>query len=344
MLVAALDLGHGRAVDTTLVGEGRAAHEGLVVERSDVGDLGHRARQRGQRADVAAPDGCQLVVGLEREVGHDADHVGVAAALAVPVDGGLYVTGAGSHRRHRVGHCQLGIVVGVDAPGDIGRIGVGPERVTRVLEDGHQLVGERAAVGIAEDDVTGTGRACRAQAVERVLAIGPVSVEVVLRVVDHGPSLVSDPADRFGDHVQVLIERCAQHLEDVERPGLAEDGHDRGLRPHQLVEERVLGCAVVLVTGGAEGRQLGVRPGHLLGGREELDVLGVGAGPAALDEGHAVLVEHPRDTDLVREREGDVLALGPVAKRRVVEDDRPIEGRYVFGAHVALPVVCGWDD
>ena len=65
-----------------------------------------------------------------------------------------------------------------------------------------------------------------------------------------------------------------------------------------------------------------VRPGHRAGRREELDVLRVGAGPAALDVGHAVLVEHPRDADLVGERERDVLALRAVAQGRVVQDDR----------------------
>ena len=38
--------------------------------------------------------------------------------------------------------------------------------------------------------------------------------------------------------------------------------------------------------------------------------------------GHAELVEHPGDPQLVGEREGDVLALGAVAQGRVVEDDR----------------------
>ena len=63
-------------------------------------------------------------------------------------------------------------------------------------------------------------------------------------------------------------------------------------------------------------------PAELAGRREELDVLGVGARPAALDEREAVLVEHARDAQLVGERERDVLALGAVAEGRVVEDDR----------------------
>ena len=45
VLVAPLDLGHGRAVDAALVGERRAADVGLVVVGRDVGDLGHAPRR-----------------------------------------------------------------------------------------------------------------------------------------------------------------------------------------------------------------------------------------------------------------------------------------------------------
>src|SRR5204863_5798394 len=54
---------------------------------------------------------------------------------------------------------------------------------------------------------------------------------------------------------------------------------------------------------------------------EEVDVLRVRAGPAALDVGHAVLVEEAGDAQLVGEGERDVLALRAVAERRVVQDD-----------------------
>ena len=74
---------------------------------------------------------------------------------------------------------------------------------------------------------------------------------------------------------------------------------------------------------------------HRPGGREELDVLGVRARPAALDVRHAELVEHPRDAQLVGERQGDVLALRAVAEGRVVEDDR--RSPSLAAAHAAHP-------
>ena len=108
----------------------------------------------------------------------------------------------------------------------------------------------------------------------------------------------------------------------MQQPRLAEDRDDGRLRGHELAEVRVVAGLVGPVPGRPEGRQLRLLPAHRPGGREEVDVLRVGARPAALDERHPELVEHAGDAQLVREREGDVLALGPVAERGVVEDDR----------------------
>ena len=110
----------------------------------------------------------------------------------------------------------------------------------------------------------------------------------------------------------------------MEQPRLAEDRHDRGLGRDQLAQVRVVVRPVGAMARGPERGELGGLPAHRPGGGEELDVLGVGARPAALDVGHPVLVEHPRDAQLVGERQRDVLALGPVAQGRVVEDDRGV--------------------
>src|SRR4029077_1457364 len=73
--------------------------------------------------------------------------------------------------------------------------------------------------------------------------------------------------------------------------------------------------------GRAEGRDLRVLQADALDGAEELLVARVRARPAALDVVHAEVVEALRDAELVLERERDVLCLGPVAQRRVVELD-----------------------
>src|SRR5438552_918225 len=87
----------------------------------------------------------------------------------------------------------------------------------------------------------------------------------------------------------------------------------------------------------AEGRDLRVAPGDVLRLLEELDVLRVRARPAALDVGHAVVVKQARDPQLVRERKGDVLALGAVAQRGVVQDDGLLARHRVAPAATLAP-------
>src|SRR5665811_2426001 len=87
-------------------------------------------------------------------------------------------------------------------------------------------------------------------------------------------------------------------------------------------------------------------PADRLRGGEEVHVLRVGAGPAALDVRHPVLVEHPGDPELVGEREDDVLALGPITEGRVVEDDRRgggtrVAGGWLWCSHGSVPSVSG---
>ena len=59
----------------------------------------------------------------------------------------------------------------------------------------------------------------------------------------------------------------------------------------------------------------------LLGPGEELDVLGVGAGPAALNEGDAEVVELLGHPQLVVDREGEALLLAAVPENGVEDVD-----------------------
>ena len=240
VLVAPLHLGDRRAVDPALVGERRPADVGLVVVRGDIGDLGHAPRQLGQVGQPAAAGRQEAEIGLERQVGQDADHVGIAAALAVAIDRGLHVADAGLHGGDRVGDGQLGVVVGVDPPAHGGRVSIGAERVDRVPDDPHELAGQGSAVRVAQDDRAGAGLPGGTQGGQGVVTVGGVAVEEVLGVVDHLAATVRHEPDRLGDHVQVLGRGGAQDLDHVEQPALAEDRDDRRLGRDQLVQVGVL--------------------------------------------------------------------------------------------------------
>ena len=85
-----------------------------------------------------------------------------------------------------------------------GRVGVGLERRPDVDDDPDELVGQRAAVRVAQDERPGAGLARGPQRRERVVAVGLVAVEEVLGVVDRLAAAIDDEADRVRDHVEVL--------------------------------------------------------------------------------------------------------------------------------------------
>jgi hypothetical protein len=65
---------------------------------------------------------------------------------------------------------------------------------------------------------------------------------------------------------------------------------------------------------------------------EELDVLGIRAGPPAFDEMDTEFIQLLRDTDLVLRRKTDIFRLRAVAERRVIDFQRrhPAGRRYRF--------------
>ncbi len=73
--------------------------------------------------------------------------------------------------------------------------------------------------------------------------------------------------------------------------------------------------------GAAEGGDLRVLELELLRLAERLDVLGVGAGPAAFDVVHAEGVEPLRDAQFVGEGKVDAFALRSIAEGGIVKGD-----------------------
>ena len=109
---------HAGLVDAALVGEGVAAHDGLVALDRVAGQRAHQAARAGDLPGVHP--GLAVEVLAARADGHDdLFERGVAGALADAVDGALHLRGAGAHRGQRVGRGQPQVVVAVHAHGDV---------------------------------------------------------------------------------------------------------------------------------------------------------------------------------------------------------------------------------
>ncbi len=182
--------------------------------------------------------------------------------------------------------------------------------------------GKRPAVGVAQHDGrrarAGRGRHDR----QREARVGGVPVEEVLCIEEHRPPLGHEEGDGILHHGDRLVGGRSQRFEDVVIPRFSDDAHGRGSGVDEALE-----CRVALGTpADASGRPEGHEPRGLefqLVGRagEELVVLGIRPGPAALDPGHTQSVELRGDPQLVVHGERDPLELGSIAEGRVVDLD-----------------------
>ena len=299
-------------MQAALVGEGRIADvggaavggpvEALVDEARDVGKLG--------QAFFRDPG---LVPHLDHQGGQEAHQVGVAATLAEAVHGALHLAHAETHGGQAVGHGIAGVVVAVDA--EVGARDVLQRRADGALD----LVGQGAAVGVAEHDPARPGGVGGLDAIQRVGGVGFVAVEEVLGI-EHGLVRTADrQRHAVGDHVDVLRPGDAKRHVDVEVPGLGDQADGIGLGAEQGGEPGIVFRAAAGAPRHAEGGELGVGESGGLG--EERVVGGVGAGPARLHVIDAEAVQLPGDRQLVGGAEVDPLGLGAVAQRGIVKVD-----------------------
>ena len=143
----------------------------------------------------------------------------------------------------------------------------------------------------------------------------------MLGIEDDATSLLDAPAHRVGDHREVLLDRRAQHVDDLAIPGLADQRDDRRHRADERAHLQVVLRPHPRASRRAERRQ---RRGVQRMGAHRLEELGVGgirARPSALDDGDSERVEMLGDAQLVGHREVDADALGAVAQRGVVDLD-----------------------
>src|SRR5262249_31818448 len=147
--------------------------------------------------------------------------------------------------------------------------------------------------------------------------------EEVLGVEDDLVHPGAQERDRVADDVEVLLQRDAQVVPDMEIPRLADDGDDRCLGAQQCLQVAVVRGAHARAAGGTERGDTCRPEPEPANAAEELLVARIRARPAAFHVVDAQVVEALGDAELVVEREADVFGLRAVAQRRVVELDLP---------------------
>ena len=300
-------------VDAALVCERGLADVRLPLVRCDGGNLVDEARDLRQLVEPFARGA--IPPELQDEVGHDRRQVRVADALAVAVDRPLHLRRAGGDRRERVRNGEAAVVVRVDA--DTALL----EAVRDPRDRVGDLLGQRPAVRVAEDEPVGAGVRRRRQHLERVPRARAVAVEEVLRVDCDLTAGALQVRDRVRDHREVLVERRPQHLAHVGVPRLRDDRDGRRAGVDERTEIRVLVGGDGGAAGAAECRHARVPERLLPERREELRVLRVRPRPAALDPVDPERVEAACDIELVLQRQRDPGALAAVAEGRVVDRD-----------------------
>ena len=179
----------------------------------------------------------------------------------------------------------------------------------------------RAAVGVAEDDPLGPSRSSFQQGGEGVLRVCLVSIEEVFRIVKHLTIVGFEERDGILDQFQVLLQGNPECVGHVERPALSEQGDVTGMRVHQRPQRGIVFRRIGRAPRRAEGYNFRLFQRHSLDHLEKFDVLGVGARPPALDIVRAQFVQLLRNANLVFHRERDILGLGAIPQRRIVDFD-----------------------
>ena len=309
----------GADVQAALVTEGAPADKRPAGERGDVGGFADEPGNLFQLFQVFRRH--TRVSHFQAEDGNDGGQVGVAAAFAVTVDSALHHVGPGPDAGQGVGHGQSAVVMGVDADFDpvafSGRVQLIADRPGGPLD----ILGQGAAVGVAQDQGVGPGVGRGGQGRQGVCRVPGVSVEKMLGVEKHFQVMLFQVSHGVTDHGQVFIQGVVHDFRDMQIPGLADNGHGRGAAFDQKFDVLILLHRHPAFTRGTEGRQPCVLKIDLPGELKKPQVLGVGPRPAAFNVVDAEIIKHPGDSDFILGGEIDVFSLHAVPKGGVIEED-----------------------
>jgi hypothetical protein len=193
-----------------------------------------------------------------------------------------------------------------------------------VGDDLLDLVGKRAAVGVAQHDPAGACLVGVLGDAQGVLAIGLVAVEEVLAVDHRLAAGGDDRLDGLANAFQVFLVGRAECDADVIVPGLGDETGSRGWVLQRVLKARVVGDRAAGALGHAERRESRVRERR--GRCKKLGVGLIGPWVATLDVVDAQLIEDLGDPDLVGDREVEARGLGAVPECRVEQVEAFLRG------------------
>ena len=159
------------------------------------------------------------------------------------------------------------------------------------INDGLKVIDKRAAVGVAQRKIRHPALDRSRKRADGVIRISAVTVEKMLRIINHLTALRGEVAGRVLNHREIFLQCGADDFRDVERPRFSHDGRNRHTAVQERLDLSVFGSFDPGAASGTERRQLGVLEAKFLRLLKIGDVAWIGAGETALDIIHAKLIE-----------------------------------------------------
>src|SRR3984893_9939952 len=201
-------------------------------------------------------------------------------------------------------------------------------------DDFLDLVRQRAAIGVTQNDPTCAGVKSGLGAGERVFRIVLVAVEEMLAVNHHLAAGGLGGLDRFLDRGEIFLRLYLECDADMEGRAFADEADRVGFGRECRGKARIVGSRAARALGHAEGGELRLEPARL---GKERGVGRIGAVIAALDVIDAEIVEEAHDAELIGEREVDAVHLRAVAQRRVEEIETLFHHATFFTFQLVVP-------
>ncbi len=198
------------------VGKRGISDIGLMLIGHEIGNFRHKP---GHILEMAQGIGQGLAFHFQREIRNNGTEVGISTTFPDAIDGPLYLLNAHLDRHQRVRHGHFTVVMGMDAKRY-------PTLTLHHSADLTDLPRHRAPVGITENHSLRTRLYRFPDRAQRIVRVGLIAVEEMLRIVENAASFPTEVADGIADQLKILVEGDTERIGDMERPGLSEERDD----------------------------------------------------------------------------------------------------------------------